>query len=309
MKILFVCRYKEKLRNHISPFVSEQAETLRKQGCDVECFLVEGNGLLAYFKALSPLKRKIREFKPDVVHAHYGLCGLTANLQKKVPVVTTYHGSDINNKKTRIFSKFAIRRSAFNVFVSQKNIDVVEPKSDYRLLPCGINIEEFGLIEKQFARNIMGLESDKKYVLFASSFNNEVKDPRLALAVCKTIPEVTLLEMKGYSRQEVINLMYACDALLMTSHSEGSPQVIKEAMACDLPIVSTDVGDVSWVTKGIDGCYVAESRETDELAALLRRAIDYEGRTCGKQRIVDLGLTNTHVAQVLISEIYSSLVK
>jgi len=309
MKILVVCKYKANIKSHISPFVSEQVEALKKLGCETEYFQINGKGLSAYFKAVPQLKKRIKEFKPDVIHAHYGLCGLTANLQRTVPVVTTYHGSDINNKKARYFSKFAIRHSDFNIFVSQRTVDIVKPlRNKYRLLPCGINIEEFNFIDKADARKMMGLQADRKYILFASSFDNQVKDPFLAISACNMVSEATLLEMKGYSRQEVTALMYACDALLMTSRSEGSPQVIKEALACGLPLVSTDVGDVSWVTKDIDGCFVAKSRNADEIANLLVKALALEGRTQGRQRIMDYSLTNGKIARILVEEIYSKLI-
>lgn len=309
MKILIVCKYKENIKSHISPFVSEQAEALQKVGCEVNFFTIEGYGLAAYFKALKPLNAKIKVFKPDVIHAHYGLCGLTANLQRRVPVVTTYHGSDINNRKSRFFSKFAIRYSAFNIFVSQKIIEIAKPGKNHILLPCGINIEEFNNLDKTNSRLETGLKQEKKYVLFASSFGNHIKDPQLAIDACKLLPNITLIEMKGFSRQEVIKLMYACDVLLLTSLTEGSPQVIKEAMACGLPIVSTDVGDVRWITNGVDGCYIVESRNATDVALLLKKALAFQGRTQGRQRILDYSLTNDIIARKLLSDVYSRIIK
>ena len=99
MKVLVVGRFKEDYEGHVAPFVKEQMDAIRRLGVVCECFLVKGEGALGYWAHLKALKNKIKAFKPDVIHAHYGLCGLLANLQRKVPVVTTYHGTDINNPR------------------------------------------------------------------------------------------------------------------------------------------------------------------------------------------------------------------
>ena len=114
-----------------------------------------------------------------------------------------------------------------------------------------------------------------------------------------------MLELSGYSRQQVATLMQASDAFLMTSFTEGSPQVIKEAMACGCPIVSVDVGDVAERVSGIDGCFVARS-DAQSLADALRQALAFDGRTRGREAVLRDGLTNTQVAAKLIG-IYSSI--
>ena len=110
MRVLIVASYN---KSRFAPFIVEQTEALMKQQCEIAWFGLQGKGLMGYLKNLSALKEKIREFHPDVVHAHYGLSGLLANLQRRVPVVTTYHGSDINDKKVLLFSKIAMRLSAW----------------------------------------------------------------------------------------------------------------------------------------------------------------------------------------------------
>ena len=211
-----------------------EGKYLVKMGCEVDYIGLRGKGLFGYLKNLPTLKRRIKEFKPDVIHAHYGLSGLLANLQRCVPVVTTYHGSDINFKKVRLFSKMAMRFSAWNFFVSHKTLTIAKPKKRFSLLPCGIDISESQLTEKTVARQKMGLSLTNKYILFAGAFDNKVKNAPLAKEATSLIHEdnVELLELKGYKRDEVTLLMCAADVFLMTSFSEGSPQVIKEALAC-----------------------------------------------------------------------------
>lgn len=307
MRILVVASFN---KGRFAPFIVEQVEALEKQGCTMGFFGLQGKGLRGYLKNLPLLKQKIKEFCPDVIHAHYGLSGLLANLQRRVPVVTTYHGSDINDKKVLRFSKVAMRLSAWNVFVSRKTLEIASPKREYKLLPCGIDLSDLQLTEKAEARRKMKLQSARKYILFAGAFDVEVKNAPLAKDAVAFLhdDQTELIELKGYTREEVTLLMCAADAFLLTSFMEGSPQVIKEAMACGCPIVSVDVGDIRERMIGVEGCYVANSREPEELANLLRRALSFEGRTKGHDKIVADGIDNRQVAKQLI-EIYERVLR
>lgn len=305
MRILVVASHN---KGSFAPFILEQSEALKSIGCTLDFFGLQGKGFKGYLKNLSKLKQRIELFQPDVVHAHYGLSGLLANLQRKVPVVVTYHGSDINDPKIRRFSKVAMRLSAWNVFVSRQTIEIAKPNRKFSLLPCGIELSTLQLTEKCAARKHMGLKDEKKYILFAGAFDNEVKNATLAKEAVALLndKEVELLELKGYSREEVTMLMCASDAFLMTSFTEGSPQVIKESLACGCPIVSVEVGDVAERTDGVEGCYIACDREPKELSELLRKAIAFEGKTEGREKIIADGLDNPTVAQQLL-EIYESV--
>lgn len=329
-----------------APFITEQAEALRAAGCEVEFFGVVGKGVRGYLKQLPKLHRVIREQHIDIIHAHYGLCCLLANLQHRVPVVSTYHGSDINSPKVMRFSKVAMRLSVWNIFVSKRTQDIAfaqVPKSVQHkssLIPCGINLPapwqqlQTQMVGTQTLRQWLNtvLAPNKKHVLFAGALDNPVKDPELAKEVIRIInmqamqpanpqkgqkQEVQLIELKGYTRDQVNALMYTCDALLLTSKTEGSPQVIKEAMACGLPIVSTDVGDVKErlttnfrVPTGnsqlLSGCYVAKSRHPKALAKLMEDALAYGQRTRGHEYIIKAGLTNKSVVGQL-SETYNRI--
>ena len=322
MKILIVGNNKP---GHFAPFVEEQACALQQHGCEVEFFGVQGKGILGYLRCLPALKRAIRQYQPDLIHAHYGLSGLLANFQRRVPVITTYHGSDINKPNILQFSKIAMRLSAHNIFVSQRNVSLaLSPnslityrlKKRYTLLPCGVNLplpwsemqtQRIGqLTLNQWVQE--KLNTGKKHVLFAGAFNNAVKDPELAKAVMNELINlglnVELIELKGYNRNQVNALMYNCDALLMTSKTEGSPQVIKEAMACGCPIVSVDVGDVAERVSGVEGCYVVPTRDPKDIAEALQKALAFQDKTTGRQRIIEMGLSNEQVAKHLM-DIYS----
>ena len=332
MKILIIASDKG---GHFAPFIEEQITALQEIGVQVVRYAVTGKGILGYLRELPALKQMIRAKQPDVVHAHFGLCGLLANLQRRVPVVTTYHGSDINVPKILRFSKIAMRLSAWNIFVSQRNVAIAFGCSDNgdrisdigkrlkqrsTLLPCGINlpkpwsemqnqqVEQLTL--NQWVHGI--LKKDVKHVLFAGAFDNAVKDSALAQVTINQLSsegiQVELIELKGYNRDQVTALMYNCHALLMTSKTEGSPQVVKEAMACGCPIVSVDVGDVAERTEGVEGCYVVPTRDPKDIAIALRKAIDFEGRTNGREKIISMGLSNEDVAEKLVT-IYKEVLK
>ena len=305
MKVLVVSRYKEKLAGNAAPFVLAQAESIVNAGCEVELFRLQGN----YWKQRKSLRAKIREYKPDVIHAHYGLSCLLTNLAtRRVSVVSTYHGSDINEKSVLRFSKVAIWLSAWNIFVSQRNVDIAKPHKNWSLIPCGVALSDDQLQSRAEARKALGWSAADKKVLFAGAFDNSVKDSALAKSAIVSLSDVDLIELKGYSREQVNTLMCGVNCLLMTSKTEGSPQVIKEAMACGCPIVSVDVGDVAERTVGVEGCYVVKSRESKEIANALEKALAFEGKTNGREKIIEDGLSNQQVAEKIIN-IYRSLTK
>lgn len=309
MKILVVCRWHG---DHAAAFIMEQVDALRELGHEVQYVTAAKGGVRGYIELYRALKKSIRLEQPDIIHAHYGICGLIANLQRKVPVVTTYPGSDINDKRIRPISVIAMRLSKYNFFMSKRQIALVQKYA----LPERTEIVRYGIMSdlfveqiKRTARKAMNLEQDKKYVLFSSKFTRLGKDPELAKNVVGIVDKkrrnagesgVELLPLTGeYTKEEMVSLMNAVDAALVTSKSEGSPQFTKEVMSCGCPIVSVDVGDVAEQVEGLEGCYVAQSREPEELAVLLENAINY-GKTKGHQHIIDMQLDNEQVVAKII---------
>ncbi len=311
MRVLIVASYN---KNRFAPFIVEQAESVRQAGCTLEWFGVRGKGITGYIKEIPRLRRTIQKFHPDVIHAHYGLSCLLANLTtRRVPIVSTYHGSDINLSRVRPFSKIAMWLSAWNIFVSKRNMELagVREGGKYSLIPCGVELSDDQLQTKEEARNELGWGKDEKKVLFAGAFDNAVKDPELAKQAIRELRNegvvAELVELKGYSRSEVNRLMCAADCLLMTSKTEGSPQVIKEAMACGCPIVSVDVGDVAKRIEGVWSCYVVKEKKPRELAKKIALTISFVGKTNGREKIIEYGLTNEQVAKK-ITKIYEGVI-
>lgn len=292
MKILIVCSTNS---GNIAPFILEQGQALVCIGVELEYFTIRGKGATGYLKNYKRLIATINQFNPELIHAHYGLSGLLANLQRSVPVITTYHGSDINNRAIFPFSRLCMMLSEHNIFVSQKNLIKSGLTRNYSIIPCGVDAKLFLPVDKEIARKEMGLGLNKKYVLFAGTFENEVKNASLARTVINGLPEVKLFELKGYSRKQVMLLMNAVDVVLMTSFTEGSPQFIKEALACNCPIVSVEVGDVHEVVQGVEGCFITTYDQTD-VTEKLQQALEYAKRTEGRKRIFELKLDSESIA-------------
>ena len=310
MKILIVCRWHG---DHAAAFIMEQVDALRSLGHDVQYVTAKKGGIGGYVELYRNLCKAIREIHPDIVHAHYGICGLIANLQRQVPVVVTYPGSDINDKKIRPISVIAMRLSKYNLFMSKRQIAKVQryaKPEKTEIVRYGILSDLFVEQDKAKARKAIGLEADKRYVLFSSKFTRLGKDPQLAMDAIARLnelkSEVVLLELTGgYTKEEMVSLMNAVDAAIVTSKSEGSPQFTKEVMACGCPIVSVDVGDVAEQVEGLEGCYIVKSREPREIAEALEKAIAF-GKTQGHQHIKDMRLDNVQVAERLV-EIYNKI--
>lgn len=301
MKVLIVC---SETRNRISPFITEQANSLIKSGIDIEYFTLKKKGLFGYIKHYPQFIKKIQNFKPNIVHAHYGLSGLFANLQRTVPVVTTYHGSDINNRIPFLFSIISIILSKVNIFVSTKLAKKAGCISS-PVISCGVNLDVFIPMDKEVARELMGFAKEKKYVLFSGAFDNVVKNYPLAQKSVEILRNkgytIELLEYKGYTRLQATVLFNAVDCVLVTSFKESGPLVIKEAMAVNTPAASVDVGDVTEITQGAEGYFIC-SFDADDIAKKLHNAFRIKGEKRLQARelvsFLDLSLVANRVIEV-----------
>lgn len=318
MKILEVSRYKNNFADHQLPFVTEQGKSLRDAGCEVDYFLIKGN----YLKAVKALKAKILEFRPDIVHAHFGLSAITAELQSLVPVVTTFHNGETLNWHVNLISSLMSLRAKHVIYVAQHIRDLSYFKArNYSIIPCGVPMEQMVITPKEEARKQLGWDADKKYILFGGAFSNERKNYKLlaeAVEKLHSTPDIVCVEMKGLTRAECILRMCAADLFALPSHSEGSPQALKEAMAVNCPCLATDIADVRELFGDEPGHFIlcnprktherwdADEHSLDQMVEQLQRALAFEGRTNGRQRIEELQLTNEQVAKRIV-EIYEGL--
>ncbi|MFO7524949.1 MAG: glycosyltransferase, partial [Ignavibacteriaceae bacterium] len=221
MKVLIVCSGNA---GYISPFIIEQSDSIKKSGIEVQIYPIIGKGIVGYLSYLPKLKNKIKEIKPDLIHAHYGLSGLAACMQRKIPVIITFHGSDAYLPGIKLLSQVASRLSAFNIFVEDKIKNKINFHKNNAVIPCGLNFDIFYPMSKNSAREKSGLDKDNRYALFSSRFENKVKNYSLAKKALEKIDQkIELIELKGKTREEVNLLLNACDLFLLTSTSEGSP--------------------------------------------------------------------------------------
>lgn len=311
MKIILIGRYKKQFPRNLLPFIIEQGEAIRKCGVEVDYFAVEGKGSLAYFTARKALMRKIKEFQPDLIHAHYGLSGITAVLQNNVPVVTTFHNGETLSFSANILSSLFSLHTKFMVYVAQHIYDLayLKRKQNYVILPCGVDLHECVITDKEIARKELGFLPDKKYILFGGGFDNLRKNYPLLKEGIDLLKrdDIEVLEMKGLSRLQISKILSACDLFALPTKSEGSPQALKEAMACNCPIVATDVADIKHLLGDLEGHYICSSAPKD-VAEKVQKALSFNGRTKGRERIIELGLTNDLVAKKLV-DIYQSIIK
>ena len=288
MKVLIVASGNSAV---ISPFVKEQGDSLKEIGLDIDYFLIKGKGITGYLKNYFNLNRLIKTNTYDIIHAHYGLSGLLATFQSHVPVVITFHGSDVNLNRTNFYLSFlASRLSDANIFVHEslsKKLSLYSDKAE--IIPCGVNLNLFKPIDKLASRDKLGLDLNYNYVLFSSSFNNKIKNAALAKLALSNFENIILLEMKGYSREEVHLLMNAVDILIVTSHSETGPLVVKEALACNCPIISTDVGDVKELANGTKNCYIVEY-DAKQIEQRIRDILSSNKKSDGRAAVKHLSL-------------------
>lgn len=310
MKVLIVCRHKENFPRNCMPFITEQADAIAQVGeVEIDYFTVRGNALWSYFK-VRDLKRKIKTFQPDLIHAHYGLSGFAAILQRQVPVVITFHNGETLSAKANFMSSVASLFAKHVIYVAQHIYDLcyLKPKTNYTILPCGVNLDQCVVVDQQQARQELGFAADKKYLLFGGAFANLRKNyPLLQHAIALLHRnDIEVLEMKGLDRATITKLMCACDLFALPSKSEGSPQALKEAMACNCPILATDVADIKHLLGNLDGHYLC-SFEPADVADKLSKALADGRRTHGRERIMELGLENRKVAETILT-IYNHII-
>ena len=282
-------------------FVKEQGENLRALGVDIEYFAIVGKGAMGYLRNYKRLKEVIKTYQPDLIHAHFGLCGALCVLQSQVPVVITCHNGETLTKYGNLISSLAVQRAKHTICVAQHIYDKLYLKPrHYTIQPCGIEVSE--LVDNELAKQKLGLPTDKYNILFGGSFTNLRKNVALANAALDILKrdDINLIEMKGFSREQVTLLYNACDMLLLPTKSEGSPQVLKEAMAYNCPVVATDVADIAYLLDGVSNSYVTSFAPQD-VAEKITRALECGKRTNGRERIEKLQLENSQVAKTIYS--------
>jgi len=286
----------------LGTFVQDQVESIRALGVRMDVLFVNGprgkiHYLLGVFRYLWWMLRRGHQY--DLVHAHYVFSGLISRLQWWLPIVLTHHGIEVvwgwQGPLSRLVSRWVDR-----LIVTSRAVADSLGRSDAAVIPCGVNLTLFQPMSRGEARRRLGLSPEAHYILYAGRTGPEKRLDLLHEAVSRLReddPSAELILLTGRPHQDVPLYLNAVDALVLVSDYEGSPLVIKEALACNLPIVSTDVGDVAELTAGVDGCYLCE-QSADDVAARLREALAYGRPTNGRDHVQHLSL-ETIARQIL----------
>ncbi|MBB4080495.1 glycosyltransferase involved in cell wall biosynthesis [Lewinella aquimaris] len=275
MKVLYVTNmYPTESNPVFGIFVKEQIEdAARYLDVSQEVYLMNGveNGWKEYLKAIFVVPWKIMRGNYDLIHVHFGLSGLWRLFYRpNVPVFLSLHGADILEKQGRhvqvaITKKLLPTMDRVFTLNEEMNTIVSQYTDAYEMLPCSVNVDLFRPVEREATQT-------DKLLLFPGSPRVPVKDFPLFERVLEKVrkqtgSEVAYATLENLSRTGVRDLMNRADCLVMTSVSEGSPQVVKEALSCGLPVVSVNVGDVASMLEGVPYCTVTETRDPVVLAA------------------------------------------
>ncbi|MFC1757267.1 glycosyltransferase [Planctomycetota bacterium] len=314
MKVLFVIS-----GNAPAPFIQSQGESLEVAGISVSYFPVEGRGIRGYLSSVGKLRKRAADERYDILHAHYSFCGWVAVLAMTgLPVVLSLMGDDalgtpnakgVPTIKSRVMTLFSrlIQPFVSAIISKSPNLEAtVYRKSISHLIPNGVRLEQFEF-EPNGYRSELGLSTEKQYVLFLGDPNDTNKNSKLVKDALAELDrsDVGLLTPYPVPHDDVAMYLNSVDVFTLCSFSEGSPNVVKEAMACNCCIVVTDVGDTLAVVEGTAGCFVA-SYDPKDFAAKLEAALDYAKTkrfTRGRERILELGMDAPAIADRVI-EVY-----
>jgi glycosyltransferase involved in cell wall biosynthesis len=298
---------------------ARQIESIRALGIGVDVLEVRGARVVKYLQRIGDLRS--RADSADLVHAHYGFCGWLAWAQHSRPIVVSFMGDDLLGTPDASghpspFSRCVVsadrwlaRRVDAVIVKSPEMARIVAPVGT-AVIPNGVDLQAFQLIDRRDARRRLDLSDDRPYVLFAG----RPEEPRKAFPLARDAvaraaglvgKPLEICSLGGVSPDRVPLYMNACDAMVLTSLWEGSPNVVKEAMACNLPVVSVPVGDVRDLLADVDHCSVCP-REAPELARALAQVLQHPQRTNGRTALMRKGLDLSSVARRVV-DVYQAV--
>lgn len=311
MKVLVVSNmYPGRNKNfkYAGIFVKEQVDALNEEG-DVECnlFVIDGyKSKLHYLLGSLQLYIHLLFNKYDVIHAHYGLSAMFILFnpfkKKWSNVILTLHGGDIlseQGKKIQVMlTKMILPKVGAVLTLNEEMNEVVSDyRKDYIIFPCGVDASFFNKEDNSERINT---------VVFPGRKDRKVKNYPLFEEIVQCYEDkyesLKIIVLDGYERHEVKKILTESKVMLMTSISEGSPQAIKEAMSCDMAILSTNVGDVSVLVNGVNGADIFERGDCPRaIADKLNQVIISSNKHLGERRekIKTLGLDNKKIVKKL----------
>lgn len=283
--------------SHKGAFLKSEVEGLREQGIDVTVMQLRGK--FVYLRGALRTFGASLSGRYDIIHGHYSFCGMVARAQVRLPTVVTFWGSDIlksplvpETRQGRLSHAISplLARMADACIVPSEEMAKILAGARITVVPQGVDFSTFRVIEQVEARRALALNPDLnyRYVLFCANPALPVKGYPIAENAVRLLQEsgeqIELIVAKGLTQEQVAVYMNACDVLALPSYWEGGPYVVKESMACNLPVVATNVGDVANVITGTKGCFIAE-RTAEDFAHFIRSSLHEVRRTTGRQDI------------------------
>jgi teichuronic acid biosynthesis glycosyltransferase TuaC len=310
MTVLFV--YRAYGNNYANSIIDFQRISLQKKGIKLLIFPIKEGGIIGYMKSIWELKFFNKINHVDLIHAHYSFSGFIAGIITNKVVICSLMGSDVfkNLIFLRWLNYFFYKKIWKVTIIKSKEMQSFFPKAT--MIKNGVELSNFLPLSKTDALKKLGFNALNKNIIFiAQESLSPVKNIQLAYKSISLINDknIILHIVSNKSFEELPFFYNAADLLLLTSVSEGSPNVIKEAMACNCPIVSTDVGDVREVIGNTEGCYIT-SFDPADVAEKIKLALEFsgsKGRTNGRQRIIELGLDAESIASKII-EVYKKAI-
>ncbi|MGO8736107.1 MAG: glycosyltransferase [Terriglobia bacterium] len=295
-------------------FVKAQMESLRPLGVEFDILFINGReSTWNYLRGIGQVRKQLRTKRYDLIHAHFGLSGWVARWQWRVPVVVSFMGDDVLGRPTRSgrvtlagqflkLSGFVGARLANSVIVKSRQMASVLHMPSAHIIPNGVDLNLFRPMDQAQARQALGLDSSKKFVLFPYNPSEARKRFDLVEAAVsearKQVPALELLIARRLPQEQIPLYMNAADVLVMASMSEGSPNAVKEAMATNLPVVTVDVGDAAELIGATAGCNLVR-REVAAIAEKIIEVCRRGGRTNGRDRVQKLSMEA--VAQQIVN--------
>jgi glycosyltransferase involved in cell wall biosynthesis len=273
-------------------WVHDQVEEIRARGIDVELFRFPRGGR-HYIPAARRLRHFLRKERFDLVHAHYGLAGWSALAAGARPLVVTFHGTDVRHWLVGPLSRrlawradlvAAVSRALFGSEAGRPGLPRVPGAA---VLPCGADLGRFHPVPRQEARSALGLDLDGRYLLFPANPDRPEKRFDRASELASSV-EAELLTGGAIDPDEIPLWFNAANAVLVTSDYEGFGLVCVEALACDVPVLSTPVGIAPFALSGIPGTHCGPF-DQETWADALRQHLDAgDPRVAGANRAASL---------------------
>ena len=304
-------------------FVKEQVDSLRSEGVSIDVFFINGKeNRLNYFASFIDLVRKFKCNQYNIIHAHHTYCIFPTKIAKTIsglrsPLILTFHEGEVNLNngigyqhidliKRLVFSKsikcLAIKMVDLVITVQDQILKKLNFNGNSLNIPCGVNSDLFQPLEQKWCRKKLNLPIREKIIFFPAAPTNKQKGFDILKESMKYLGRENLHLITGgnIKHEEMPLYMNAADVVVQLSLYEASPSVLKEALAVNVPLVFTDAGDAKMITKNVKGCFLCE-RTPKDVASKINRALSFDEKCNGRERIFHINLTLKKISEKLIS--------